>query len=314
MPKSYAQLFRDGDAGLDYAQARMYQSRTGRLNAPDPVFAKVSDPQKLNRYSYARNNPVSFVDPSGLDECTWDSETNTLNCPPGGGGGGGGSPGNPGDPGDTCAPPRNIVASMMMSDCEGGGGEEPGGGGSGGEEPPPGTPPTTPPGPTPPAPPPVPPVPPTPPPGPEEDDLVKKMTCTADAAFNFAMTTGVPGYAAAKAVAGVFNVNFNPIQGLLGHKDFFTSEPNPFSMASGAPAVVWGFAELEFEFAGGQRQLDRWEDLTSRQSTGEHYTAKYGARLSNLQRLGKIAKFAGQATGILGGASAIYDAVGCWTN
>jgi RHS repeat-associated protein len=30
----FAGLFRDGEAGLDYAQARSYQVRTGRFNAP----------------------------------------------------------------------------------------------------------------------------------------------------------------------------------------------------------------------------------------------------------------------------------------
>ncbi len=37
--KSYAGLFRDGEAGLDYAEARSYQVRTGRFSAPDPVYA-----------------------------------------------------------------------------------------------------------------------------------------------------------------------------------------------------------------------------------------------------------------------------------
>jgi RHS repeat-associated protein len=62
----FAGLFRDGEAGLDYAQARSYQVRTGRFNAPDPVYAGMSDPQRWNRYTYALSNPLSFTDPSGL--------------------------------------------------------------------------------------------------------------------------------------------------------------------------------------------------------------------------------------------------------
>ena len=54
----YAQLFRDGESGLDYAEARMHQSRTGRLTTPDPVFNALSNPQKWNRYSYAINGDV----------------------------------------------------------------------------------------------------------------------------------------------------------------------------------------------------------------------------------------------------------------
>ena len=62
---------RDGEAGLDYFHARMYQPRTGRFNAVDPVYAGLFDPQQWNRYSYARNNPLRFVDPLGLElQCT----------------------------------------------------------------------------------------------------------------------------------------------------------------------------------------------------------------------------------------------------
>lgn len=101
--KSYAGLFRDGEAGLDYVQARSHQVRTGRFNAPDPVYAGLSAPQAWNRYSYALNNPLSFVDPTGLvaDSCTttetWsqDGDNWTLNttvkCKDNNGGGGGGS-------------------------------------------------------------------------------------------------------------------------------------------------------------------------------------------------------------------------------
>jgi hypothetical protein len=43
--------------------------------------------QKLNRYTYSRNNPINFLDPSGLDdECTWDGVTVTCDIgdpPPG---------------------------------------------------------------------------------------------------------------------------------------------------------------------------------------------------------------------------------------
>ena len=63
--KSYAGLFRDGEAGLDYAEARSFQVRTGRFNAPDPVYAGLFAPQAWNRYTYALNNPTSFTDPSG---------------------------------------------------------------------------------------------------------------------------------------------------------------------------------------------------------------------------------------------------------
>jgi RHS repeat-associated protein len=62
----FAGLFRDGEAGLDYAQARSYQVRTGRFSAPDPVYAGMFDPQQWNRYSYALNAPTGYTDRSGL--------------------------------------------------------------------------------------------------------------------------------------------------------------------------------------------------------------------------------------------------------
>lgn len=40
----YAGLLRD-EAGLDYAQARMYQRGTGRFNAPDPIDPGLFEPQ-----------------------------------------------------------------------------------------------------------------------------------------------------------------------------------------------------------------------------------------------------------------------------
>jgi RHS repeat-associated protein len=61
----FAQLTRDGEAGLDYAQARMYQPRTGRFGRPDQVFAGLFHPQGWNRYTYALANSVRFTDPSG---------------------------------------------------------------------------------------------------------------------------------------------------------------------------------------------------------------------------------------------------------
>lgn len=57
---------RDGEAGMDYFNARAYPARVGRFNAPDPLFVGAAgDPQQWNRYAYARNNPLRFTDPTG---------------------------------------------------------------------------------------------------------------------------------------------------------------------------------------------------------------------------------------------------------
>ncbi len=51
----------------DYG-ARWYDNRRGRFIQPDTIVPDPGDPQSLNRYSYAANNPVRYTDPSGLFE------------------------------------------------------------------------------------------------------------------------------------------------------------------------------------------------------------------------------------------------------
>ncbi len=60
---------RDGETGFDYFGARFYAPIPGRFLSPDPLLdsADPADPQSWNRYSYALNNPLSFVDPDGRE-------------------------------------------------------------------------------------------------------------------------------------------------------------------------------------------------------------------------------------------------------
>jgi RHS repeat-associated protein len=60
---------RDTNGGDD-AQARRYEGKHQRFAQPDPYDGSydLSDPQSLNRYSYVENDPVNFIDPSGLDD------------------------------------------------------------------------------------------------------------------------------------------------------------------------------------------------------------------------------------------------------
>ncbi|MFN8005047.1 MAG: RHS repeat-associated core domain-containing protein [Acidobacteriota bacterium] len=67
--KKFTGYERDAATGLDYANARMYHSARGRFATPDPLGMKASDPknpQSLNRYAYTQNDPVNFVDKSGM--------------------------------------------------------------------------------------------------------------------------------------------------------------------------------------------------------------------------------------------------------
>jgi RHS repeat-associated protein len=57
---------RDSESGNDYAQARYNISRLGRFSSPDLIAGSAADPQSLNRYSYVRNMPDLFTDPTGM--------------------------------------------------------------------------------------------------------------------------------------------------------------------------------------------------------------------------------------------------------
>ncbi|MDP2939998.1 MAG: LamG-like jellyroll fold domain-containing protein [Candidatus Omnitrophota bacterium] len=55
----------DDETGLYYYGARYYNPTIGRFITPDTIVQAPYDPQSLNRYSYCRNNPVNYVDPTG---------------------------------------------------------------------------------------------------------------------------------------------------------------------------------------------------------------------------------------------------------
>jgi RHS repeat-associated protein len=58
---------RDSETGLDFMGARYYASNYGRFGQVDPsaVGVKLLTPQSWNRYTYAANNPLAYVDRNG---------------------------------------------------------------------------------------------------------------------------------------------------------------------------------------------------------------------------------------------------------
>lgn len=75
LPKAQARQYigkeYDGDLGLSYLEARYYDSDVGQFISGDPAALYspeqfLTDPQQLNSYSYSRNNPINFSDPTGL--------------------------------------------------------------------------------------------------------------------------------------------------------------------------------------------------------------------------------------------------------
>ncbi len=98
----------------DQSATRDYPPTLGRWMPPDPLGGDVTNPQSLNRYAYAMNNPTSFVDPTGLD-CYPEFESD---C---GGGEGGCYPGDPAcDPG--CDPAIFVCGPVLPPGGGGGGG------------------------------------------------------------------------------------------------------------------------------------------------------------------------------------------------
>lgn len=61
----------DAETTSDHATFRSLGMTLGRFNRPDPYDGSYNptNPQSLNRYSYTLNNPLAFIDPSGLDIC-----------------------------------------------------------------------------------------------------------------------------------------------------------------------------------------------------------------------------------------------------
>jgi RHS repeat-associated protein len=77
-PYRFTQKERDQESGLHYFEARYLVGALGRFVAADPKYANpeslsqgdfkafLSNPQQGNLYAYAGNNPVTFLDPTGL--------------------------------------------------------------------------------------------------------------------------------------------------------------------------------------------------------------------------------------------------------
>src|SRR5215217_6267989 len=76
---------RDIETGLDYFINRYYSSIQGRFTSADPIAMtsqRPPDPQRLNLYSYVRNNPLIYTDPNGLElyfEFEFDSKGKVKN-------------------------------------------------------------------------------------------------------------------------------------------------------------------------------------------------------------------------------------------
>jgi RHS repeat-associated protein len=69
--RQYIGQIYDVNTGFDYLNARYYKSSNGRFISEDSMFLgdpasqNLQNPQSMNSYSYASNNPITFSDPNG---------------------------------------------------------------------------------------------------------------------------------------------------------------------------------------------------------------------------------------------------------
>ena len=71
-PFTYAGREFDAESGLYFYRARYYDPHTGRFTQEDPVGFAAGG---INLYAYVNGNPVSFMDPWGLDSTHWNNTT-----------------------------------------------------------------------------------------------------------------------------------------------------------------------------------------------------------------------------------------------
>jgi len=94
IPNRYAFTGREWEPEIEmyHYRRRTYNPDAGVFTSEDKAVIYTGDTQSLNRYSYVNNNPLNYVDPSGLDkscptncrgcfsECFWDWGNNSPEC------------------------------------------------------------------------------------------------------------------------------------------------------------------------------------------------------------------------------------------
>ncbi|NQZ05943.1 MAG: hypothetical protein HRT35_02170 [Algicola sp.] len=74
-PRGFTNHEHLGDSGIIHMNGRAYDPDLGRFLSVDPLISDPSNGQTLNPYSYVRNNPLKYTDPSGYTE---DEKDKTL--------------------------------------------------------------------------------------------------------------------------------------------------------------------------------------------------------------------------------------------
>ena len=61
----YSGEYWDSDTGLQYLRTRWYDPNAARFFSRDTYEGQMSNPLRLNLYSYVENNPLKYTNPSG---------------------------------------------------------------------------------------------------------------------------------------------------------------------------------------------------------------------------------------------------------
>jgi RHS repeat-associated protein len=100
----YAGQRYDAGSALLFLHARYYDPALGRFISADTIVPEPGAPQDFNRYSYCRNSPLVYTDPSGHIPCI-DEECNWVADP---------VSGNPVWRGDSLEAWRNEIIAALM--------------------------------------------------------------------------------------------------------------------------------------------------------------------------------------------------------
>ena len=66
-PYRFAGKELDTESGLYYFEARYYLPLVGKFISVDPLEGKLDDPQSSHGYAYCNNNPIIYIDLTGMD-------------------------------------------------------------------------------------------------------------------------------------------------------------------------------------------------------------------------------------------------------
>ena len=72
------------DFGLMYYNARWYDPLLSRFSSADTIVPQPGNPLDWDRYSYVRNNPINYSDPSGHRACDFTKECEAEGITPNG--------------------------------------------------------------------------------------------------------------------------------------------------------------------------------------------------------------------------------------